>query len=208
MSMSATTRERILEIIEQSRAVSVTELSQQLHTTVANIRYHLAALRSDDTIEVVPPDPRRTSRGRPAVRYQLSRKSRPNDLVSFTADLLSILVDPSQSLEIKKETLRNLAHLRTRSAVISGTPNQRLTQTVDFLNQHAYQARWEARRSGPEIRLGNCPFSAIVAERPELCQIDQLMLEKILKSQVRILECYQPGKGIPNTCIFAVDIAN
>lgn len=206
--MSATTRERILEFIEQSRAVSVAELSQQLHTTIANIRYHLEALRSEDIIEVVPPDPRRTSRGRPAVRYQLSRRSRPNDLARLSADLISMLTDPVQPDELKKESLKKLAHHRTKSATSPGTPNQRLNQAVDFLNQHAFQARWEARRSGPEIRLGNCPFSAIVAEHPELCQVDQMMMENLLKAQARILECYQPGVGIPNTCIFAIQFTS
>lgn len=202
--MSATTRERILEMISQSRAITVAELSQRLNTTVANIRYHLQPMIEEEIVEAIDPDTRNPSRGRPAARYQLNRKRMPEDLAQLSADLLSMLLDPNQPEADLASAMQELAVRRANSTKISGAPTQRLNLAVDYLNRHAFQARWEARRTGPELRFANCPFSAIVAEHPKLCEVDRMMLENLLGAQVRILDCFDPEKGIPIPCIFAL----
>lgn len=202
--MSVTTRERILEMISQSRAITVAELSQRLHTTVANIRYHLQPMIEEGIVVVIDPDARNPSRGRPAARYQLNRKRMPDDLGRLSADLLSLLLDPTQPEVELAGAMRKLAVRRSNSANITGVPTQRLNLAVDYLNQHAFQARWEAHRAGPEIRFANCPFSTIVAEHPNLCEVDRMMLENLLGAQVRVLDCFDPEKGIPVPCIFAL----
>ncbi len=202
--MNVTTREKILETIGHSSPATVAELSRQLHTTVANIRYHLEPLLASQIVEALPPDQKSPQRGRPAARYRLAVRSRPTDLARLTSDLLRVLLDPAQTPEKTLESLEQIARLRCATANLHGAPTQRLTQAVEFLNGHAYQARWEARRGGPEIRLGNCPFASIVAEHPELCQIDSLMLANLLNARVAIHECYQPDKGLPATCIFLI----
>ncbi len=200
--MNESTRERILETITQMRMVSVADLSQQLHTTVANIRYHLKLLLTEQVIEAISPASDRTHPGRPAKRYRLSSKWKPADLNGLSSDLLSILIDPAQSPEEREAVLRKIARARTGTSSVQGAPAQRLTQGIDFLNRHAYQARWEARRGGPEIRLGNCPYAVLLSDHPELCQIDQLMLQELLGGRVTVQACYRPAAGLPVTCIF------
>lgn len=202
--MSATTRDRILETIAQMRLASVVELSRQLHTTVANIRYHLDSLLAEQLIEAVPPAAYRPRRGRPARRYRLSVKSRPADLAGLASDLLSLLVTADQTAEERRQSLTQIAEKRCKMASITGAPVLQLNQTVDFLNQHGYQARWEAHRSGPEIRLENCPFAAILPTHPELCQVDCRMLEELLQAAATPIHCYDPAKGIPVACTFAL----
>lgn len=196
--MSATTRERILEVIAQSKAASVIELSRQLHTTVANVRYHLQPLLAEQIIEAIPPAADRPLRGRPATRFRLSAQSRPADLACLSADLLAILLDR----ENQDAALARIAHQRCTAASIQGSPIQRLNLAVDFLNQHAYQARWEARRAGPHIRLSNCPFAPILAGFPQLCQIDRLMLAKLLGARAELIDGYRPEGDFPVACVF------
>lgn len=201
-SMSATTRERILEIIAQNKAASVAELSRQLHTTVANVRYHLHPLIAEQIVEAIPPANDRPQRGRPAMRFRLSAQSRPTDLARLSADLLALFLDPSQNAPERAAVLVRIAHQRCRAASIQGAPTQRLNLAVEFLNQHAYQARWEARHTGPHIRLANCPFAPILGAYPELCQIDRLMLAELLGARAEIIDSYRPDSGIPAACVF------
>jgi len=202
--MTTTTRERIIETIAQSRTVTVSDLSKKLHTTVANIRYHLDPLIEDNIIEKIPPEAGGGQRGRPASRFRLSEKSKPNDLEQLSSDLLSILMDPARSPEERATSITQIARTRSRGVNTFGKPTQRLTQAIDYLNRHAYRARWEAHRSGPEVRFGNCPFAAILPDHPELCEVDRRMLEELLNVHVSILDCYQLSSGIPAVCIFAL----
>ncbi|HWQ04125.1 MAG TPA: hypothetical protein VN452_02080 [Longilinea sp.] len=202
--MSATTRERILEIIAQLRTVTVTELSHQLHTTVANIRYHLEPLLAEQIIERIQPDGTSSQRGRPASRFQLSEKYKPSDLPQLSSDLFSILMDTAKVPEDRIHMISQIALKRSEGVKTSGTATQRLNQVVSYLNRHAYRARWEARRTGPEIRFGNCPFALILPAHPELCEVDRSMIAELLNAQVSTLECYQPYTGIPAVCIFAI----
>lgn len=202
--MTTTTRERILEIITQSRIITVSELSKKLHTTVANVRYHLDPLIEDNLIEKIPPQTAGVQRGRPASRFRLSEKSKPNDLPQLSSDLLSILIDSARNPDERANRITEIARTRTKGANTFGKATQRLIQTIDYLNRHAYRARWEAHRSGPEVRFSNCPFAAVLPDHPELCEVDRRMLEELLNVHVSILECYQPASGIPAVCIFAL----
>ncbi len=202
--MTTTTRDRILETISQSQTVTVSDLSKKLHTTVANVRYHLDPLIEDNLIEKIPPQTAGVQRGRPASRFRLSEKSKPNDLAQLSSDLLSILMDSTRSPEGRANSITQIARIRSQGVNTLGKATQRLIQTIDYLNRHAYRARWEAHRSGPEVRFGNCPFAAILPDHPELCEVDRRMLEELLNVHVSILECYQAASGIPAACIFAL----
>jgi len=202
--MTTTTRERILETITQSQTVTVSDLSKKLHTTLANVRYHLDPLIEDNIIEKIPPESGRLQRGRPASRFRLSEKSKPNDLPQLSSDLLSILIDSARSPEERANSITQIARTRSRGVNTHDKATQRLNQAIDYLNRHAYRARWEAHRGGPEVRFGNCPFAAILPDHPELCEVDRRMIAELLNVHVSILECYQPTSGIPAVCIFAL----
>lgn len=203
LCMTATTRERILETISQLRTATVAELSRQLHTTAANIRYHLDFLLAEEIIEPLPPNPDNPQRGRPAMQYRLSQKASPNDLAQLGNDLLTTLLTVNLPTE-PGEKLHLLACERIRDVHLNGSATQQLTQAIEFLNHHAYQARWEARRFGPEIRFGNCPFHAILSDHPEICEIDRQMLELMLDARVRLLESMrEAGEGM-HGCLFSL----
>jgi predicted ArsR family transcriptional regulator len=48
------------------------------------------------------------------------------------------------------------------------------------LNELGYQARWEARPGDPQVQFGHCPYTAIIADHPELCLLDAALLESML----------------------------
>jgi len=80
----------------------------------------------------------------------------------------------------------------------------RLNQTIRRLDEMNYQARWEASSQGPRVILGHCPYAAILAENPELCQMDAVFLSSQLGQAVdQVAKLERGPQGIPH-CIFAL----
>ena len=196
-------RLRILEHIRRYQTTSVLELSRVLGVTGANIRYHLKILESNELIEIV--DHRKEGRGRPLNVYGISRKMLGDGLDELSSGLLETWL-------IGVDDKTRQACLRSVAEKIAGKNNRfeerpvlrRITQTINRLNELHYQARWEASAAGPRVIMGHCPYSAIVINHPELCQMDAYLLEVQINSRVDQTEKLQPSaKGLP-FCAFLV----
>ena len=83
---------------------------------------------------------------------------------------------------------------------------RRLNQTVDRLNELHYQARWEAGVDGPHVILGQCPYSAVITDYPELCRMDAFLLEQRTGLVAEQTAKLQPSaKGYP-FCMFKISV--
>jgi len=79
-----------------------------------------------------------------------------------------------------------------------------LNHIIQNLNEMNYQSRWEASPDGPRVILSHCPYASVLAENPELCQMDAVFLSSQLGHSVEQIAKLERGpQGIPN-CIFAV----
>jgi len=100
--------------------------------------------------------------------------------------LANVLLHESMAgltLEVRREVLQGLA--RQLVARIGLTDAhlplpRRLTSLVEKLNALNYQAGWEAAGAGPRVLFAHCPYAAIIADHPELCQMDTLVLEEFI----------------------------
>ena len=63
-------------------------------------------------------------------------------------------------------------------------PTRRLYTAIQNLNKMNYFAHWEARHEGPRIIFSHCPYAAILPEHPELCQLDEFLLEIMVGGQI------------------------
>ena len=80
--------------------------------------------------------------------------------------------------------------------------SRRLARTIRSLNHLNYEARWEAHANSPRIILNHCPYAAIIANHPELCQVDALMLQKALGVSVtQQIKLGHNAQGLP-FCVF------
>jgi hypothetical protein len=76
----------------------------------------------------------------------------------------------------------------------------RLAAFVSELSRMNYQARWEAGAEGPRILFGQCPYAAILAGHPELCQMDRELIAAGTDQPVR--QDSQIGVGSSTACAF------
>jgi predicted ArsR family transcriptional regulator len=201
--MRATTRERILDYLRKQQTASVRELSRAMVMTGANIRHHLAVLESNGLIEVVRQY--REGRGRPVNVYGLSRRVLGDGFEQLAGATLKVWLN-NAPVEVREAGLKALAVklVGTTKLDLEILLPRRLTRAVELLNELHYQARWEAGADGPHIILGYCPYSAIIAEHPELCRMDAFLLEQRTGLPVDQTVKLQTGaKGYP-FCIFRI----
>ena len=79
----------------------------------------------------------------------------------------------------------------------------RLISVIQLLNELNYLARWEAHSDSPRIIFGNCPYRPLVNNHPELCLIDQYLLEALLFTKVsQIQKLKENDQGLPQ-CVFS-----
>jgi predicted ArsR family transcriptional regulator len=188
-----TTRQKILDYLKRNRTVSSRELARTLQMTPANARHHLGILAADGRVEVV--SQRQGGRGRPEKVYRLAG--------TLVGDNLSVLAD---ALLMEAGGKVEMEALGKRIAGENGVSSQplmrRLTSVVERLNTMRYQARWEAGAAGPRIILGHCPYSVIIKDHPELCQMDLALLSELLGGKLGQTAKLESGAGGLPFCAF------
>ena len=189
-----TARQKVLAYLNKTRTASAREISRALKMSAADVRYHLRVLVSDGRLEVMSVRPHE-GRGRPEKVYSLTRAA--------LGDNLSVLSDALLTEAGSGFRVDALAkHLVGKSDFASQPIAKRLNLIVEKLNAMNYHARWEAGAEGPRIIFGHCPYAAIIAKHPELCRMDEVMLEELMGQSAEQLT--KIGRDGSLTCVFAM----
>lgn len=193
------TRQRILDHLEQNGSASARQLAQAFGMTPANLRRHLGILQRRGLLAAIE-RPIPGGRGRPEEVYALTARAQPDNLKQLSGALLEQSKGRGQEARLKQLAIHLLGNLPTPVGRIT----QRLVAAVQSLAPLGYRPRWEARPNRPEVVFGRCPYAAIIAEHPELCRMDAHMLEELLGAPVDQLTKLEPGpQGTPH-CVFAL----
>ncbi len=189
-----TARHKVLAYLNKIRTASAREISRALKMPAANVRHHLRVLVSDGRLEVASVRGRE-GRGRPEKVYSLPRTALGDNL-SALADAL--LVEAGSNVRMEALAKRLAGEINFVSQPVA----KRLNLTVEKLNQMNYHAHWEAGSAGPRIIFGHCPYAAIIEKHPELCTMDEVMLEKWMgQSGTQISKIGKDGSSI---CVFVM----
>ncbi len=179
-----TSRQQILEVIQQQRAATIPQLSETLHSTQANVRHHLNILMQQGLVQVAGRQPS-MGRGRPAQIFSPPPESRGGNLPMLTGLLLGGL-DESHAPRLGEQMAQAMLPTAApseggKSGAAPSLPSaQRFLAAVDALNRHAYEAHWEARLTAPQLIIDHCPYWQVIGEHPWLCQVDLHLLEALL----------------------------
>ena len=177
-------RQQIIDHLKIRGNVTATELSHALHVTPANIRHHLGILINVGAIQIAGNLPSR-SRGRPAKVYALTRMVGQHNLGGLASALLEERLGSLSGPDREAAFQRIAAHLKPVQETPPANLTQRLNRTVQWLNDQHYAARWEAHTEAPQVIFGNCPYASILADHPELCQLDTALLSDLLAAPAR-----------------------
>lgn len=197
----ASTPQRILNFLKSRDTATAIELSRALSLTVPDIRHHLGIMQSQGLV-ISTGQRRAAGRGRPSVLYSLNEEALNSSISLLAEAFLEELLERDTDPITLESHLRSVAsHLVPSCTQIQEKAmSRRLTEMVRILNEMAYEARWEARSTGPLIYLDHCPYAMLQKCHPvELCQVDRYLLEHLLGSPVVPLT--PPGK---HHCMFSI----
>jgi len=116
-------------------------------------------------------------RGRPEKVYSLPRAMLGDNLSALSMALLAEAGSKLKMDAVAKHLAGDVDTLRQPIA-------KRLNLVVEKLNQMNYHARWEAGAEGPRVHFGHCPYAAIIAKHPELCNMDSELVGSLVGQSV------------------------
>ena len=200
------TKERVIQYLDRVRLASVSEMSRALNVTRADIRHHLKALIAAGIISWLPADKRSSvpGRGRPSRRYYLVMHSRQDNLANLTLASLQTLLDGIPKADHLEILTKLAAMLSPQQGLAGFTTTQRLNGLIKWLNDNHYQSHWEARAEGPCVIFKNCPYITILAQFPQLCDMDRAILQHQTGHKVFTVETIDPNSSEVKTCIFSI----
>jgi predicted ArsR family transcriptional regulator len=199
-----TRREKILNYIIEQQSATAEELSKVFKVTPANIRHHLSILSSEGSVQIIG-QKLALRRGRPIQIYAATCISSQNNLDQLTEALFTILLMDSTSSD-RNTMLQKIATIMVEKyKPDSFNPTRRVYMSVRTLNRMNYQAHWEAHISNPRIMFGHCPYHDILGKHPEVCQLDNFVLQELFGTKIRQIEKLSiNSKGLPE-CVFLLN---
>lgn len=189
-----TARQKILAYFGKTRTASAREISRALKMSAATVRHHLRVLTADGRLEIKAVRGQ-SARGRPEKLYSLPQTTLGDNLAALSDALLS-----ESGSRVSMEALAERLVGKTSSA--NQPLAKRLNLAVEKLNQMKYHAHWEAGPEGPRILFSHCPYASILEKHPELCQMDQAMLQKLTGQPAR--QIFRTGKEQSTVCVFVM----
>ena len=189
-----TARQKVLSYLLKNRTASAREISRSLKMSSAAVRHHLRVLVADGRLEMVFARGR-DGRGRPEKVYSLPGSALGNNLAALSDAVLSEAGTAMQMQALAKRIAGD-------SSFMGQPVAKRLNATIEKLNQMNYHARWEAGPQGPRLIFGHCPYAALISKHPELCKMDEALLEQLMGDDVTQL--FQIGKEGSSLCVFAL----
>jgi len=188
----AIARQKILDHIKKVRSASAREIARALKMSAPNVRHHLSVLCKDGRVEMTSTKSR-GQKGRPEKTYSLGNKLIGDNLEILADTLLNEIVDTTKlGKQIVK--LQNLKLTKIQPLALA------LSQFIEKMNEMHYQAHWEAGAEGPRVGFGRCPYSKLIANHPELCDMDTSLMEESLSQTVLRVEKNEKSK--PGFCPF------
>ncbi len=202
------TRRHILEILRDRKEATIDEIVEALSErigkiTAVTVRHHLEILRGDGLV-AAPAVRRRSAPGRPQYVYALTERAAdqfPNNYQGLASGLLEQIknqLPPHQMVQI----LEGMADTLASDALVPDAPLEvRLDHTVAFLNNQGYSARWTRNGEGHVLSVTNCPYEQVSCHNPELCKMDERLVQNLVGSPVQRLSWQAKDD---DTCSFAI----
>jgi predicted ArsR family transcriptional regulator len=189
-----TARQKVLAYLTKNRTASAREISRALKMSAATVRHHLRVMVADGRLETSFVRGREGP-GRPEKVYSLPSAALGNNL-SALSDV--VLAEAGAAVRMEVVAKRLAGEVNFASQPIA----KRLSMTVEKMNAMNYHARWEAGPQGPRLIFGHCPYAAIIEKHPELCRMDESLLNELMGDNAS--QMFKIGKDGSSMCVFAL----
>ncbi|HUN23609.1 MAG TPA: ArsR family transcriptional regulator [Anaerolineales bacterium] len=205
-------RRQILDFIQEHGSASVDELAEMLQLTSVTVRHHLEVLREENFVSA-PHIRIRATPGRPQYEYTLTAQA----IALFTrnyAELAQFMLaevrqrfSPEVVTELMTAVGERLIASAQAQANRPSAPNiqARLQQAVSQLNEKGYHAYTQSSENGTLLYTQNCPYGELAPHNPELCCMDQEMVDNLVGINTERVCSKSQGDA---SCVYLIPIAS
>lgn len=192
------TRGRIVALL-RGASLTVNELAEELGLTDNAVRAHLLSLERDGLVRQGG-----IQRGhrKPHFAYELTNEAEnlfPKAYDALLNRLIGVLkgrLTPGELEDVLREVGRSIAdqHVPDRKA---GDLKGRAQRVLTVLEALGGSARVEKENDRLVIRSRSCPLAAAVSEHPEVCELAEALVSKVVGAPVQE---HCDRKGQPKCC--------
>ena len=189
------TRDRILHTLLTQPRATINELASAVSINAISVRHHLSNLQADG---LVISEEERHGVGRPRLIYYLTDKGIelfPSRYYSLTNRLLEQLKEtlPNATLETIFSKMGNDLIEEYWPELETLDTEARLDFMKEILASEGHLIEWEKHESGFRIYEKTCPYYHISQNHPEVCNLDQTFLSRVLETPVEKITCIHQG---------------
>ncbi len=193
----------ILDLLRQTRAMSVTRLADETDVTATAVRQRLNRLMGQGFIER---HLERSGRGRPSHQYSLTEKGRRETGTNYD-DLAVMLWGEIRSVkdpEVRRGLLARMAGSIARvyaDRVRGDTLGERMESLSALMGER--NVPFEVDESGelPVLTALACPYPELAEKDRGVCSMERMLISEVLGENMRLTECRLDGS---NCCTFEV----
>jgi len=194
-TVSETSDARLLDLLKQRGAMSITELASATAVTATAVRQRLSRLTAQGLIER---ETTRAGRGRPSHRYSLSEKGRRQSGNNY-ADLAIMLWDEIRSVkdpDIRRGLFQRLANAMARfyaNRIKGNTASARMESLKELFAERRVPMEVSPTGDLPVLTVVDCPYPELAEKDRGICAIEKMMFAELLASPLRLSQCRLEG---------------
>lgn len=195
--MSTGTRHKVLSTLLTNPKSTINELADAVGLNAISIRHHINNLTADGLVNA---EEEKHGVGRPRQVFfltEIGMEQFPTRYVRLTLRLLEQLKETVPTsminnlfIQMAQELADELA-LDTKTASLS--IQERLDLVKNILQNEGFTIDWEHCGEYYQIREISCPYYYIGQNHPEICELDQIIISRILETHVVKTQCILNG---------------
>jgi DeoR family suf operon transcriptional repressor len=198
------TRQQILSHLQRNPGLSAGDLAEHFELSLGAVRHHLAILEKDALIESAS---MRQPIGRPCFVYELSEKgeeSFPKQYDRLSNVMIDTIKDEQGSMSLRG-FLRRVGDRIIKQSGIEITPDagiEKRAQTLaEIMGREGFSVDWKHEDNELRIIQHTCPYQSVVGSHPEVCQLDEHLIQTVIGKQPRRLRHRSKGDC---ACMFSI----
>jgi len=189
------TRERILRSLLHHPRSTINVLADEIGINPISVRHHLTNLQAEGLISAAE---ERHGVGRPRLVYSLTEDGLerfPTRYLRLTTRLLSQMKEHLPQLVISdmfKQVATSLAAEHEQQLMGLGI-EERLNVMKELLGEEGFVVEWEKKDQDYLIHEITCPYLQVGHVHPEVCNVDQTLISKMLAVPANKIQCILSG---------------
>jgi DeoR family suf operon transcriptional repressor len=193
------TRQEILAHIQRHPGSSAGGLAEHFDLSLGAVRHHLAILERDALIRG---ESQRLPVGRPCIVYELTEQGEESFPKQYDR-LTNVLLETYKE---EQGVISTRGFLQTKHKLDpDASVEARAELLAEIMDREGFCLEWHREGSELEIIQHSCPYQSVVGDHPEVCQVDEHIIQTVTGGRSRRVNHRSKGDC---TCTFRIDLTD